>query len=166
MLCADCFFKQGDLTFALADYQQAEELDPHNETIWARLAVVHNTLGLQNQKDRSRKHLKCHRDENENILVKSSGFYELNTAIHFFSTHRKYKEAAEKFSLAIKYNPGVSQYYENRANVHYKGQKLEMAKEDAISTRILDPSNHHASVYISLTNAKGKGSGMQYGAWV
>ncbi|XP_076126777.1 tetratricopeptide repeat protein 16-like isoform X1 [Alosa pseudoharengus] len=101
----DCFFKQGDLTFALADYQQAEELDPYNEAIWARLAVVHNTFGLQRQKD------------------------------------RKYQEAAKQFSFAVKYNPGVSQYYENRAKAHYKGQKLDLAKDDAVCTRILDPNN-------------------------
>lgn len=64
------------MTFALADYQQAEELDPHNEAIWARLAVVYNTLGLQIQKDRSLTLLKCFRGENENILVKSLGVYE------------------------------------------------------------------------------------------
>ncbi|XP_062399983.1 tetratricopeptide repeat protein 16-like [Sardina pilchardus] len=108
----DCFFKQGDLTFALADYQQAEELDPHNEAIWARLAVVHNTLGLQSQKD------------------------------------RKYQEAAKQFSLAIKYNPGVSQYYENRAKAHYKGQKLDLAKEDAVCTQILDPNNHQMELLL------------------
>lgn len=68
-----------------------------------------------------------------------------NLAFYFSSTHRKYQEAAEKFSLAIKYNPGVSQYYENRAGAHYKGQQLEMAKQDAVRTRILDPSNHQVT---------------------
>ncbi|XP_026786845.1 tetratricopeptide repeat protein 16 isoform X2 [Pangasianodon hypophthalmus] len=42
----DCFFRQKEWLFALADYQQAEELDPQNTTIWLRLAVIHNTLGL------------------------------------------------------------------------------------------------------------------------
>uniref|UniRef100_A0A3B5AI92 Tetratricopeptide repeat domain 16 n=1 Tax=Stegastes partitus TaxID=144197 RepID=A0A3B5AI92_9TELE len=42
----DCFFKQGDWCFALADYQQAEEmLAPDDPAVRLRLAVVHNTLG-------------------------------------------------------------------------------------------------------------------------
>ncbi|XP_042564180.1 tetratricopeptide repeat protein 16 isoform X2 [Clupea harengus] len=117
----DCFFKQGDLVFALADYQQAEELDPHNKAIWSRLAVIHNTHGLQNHKD------------------------------------RKYQEAAKQFSLAVKYNPGVSQYYENCFKAHYKGQKFDMAKEDAINNLILDPTNNQASFHMQLATAKGGG---------
>ncbi|KAF7687385.1 hypothetical protein HF521_014613 [Silurus meridionalis] len=42
----DCFFRQKQWHFALADYQQAEELDPQNTTVWLRLALIHNTLGL------------------------------------------------------------------------------------------------------------------------
>lgn len=46
-LTSDCFFRQKEWLFALADYQQAEELDPQNKAIGLRLAVIHNTLGLQ-----------------------------------------------------------------------------------------------------------------------
>lgn len=45
-LTSDCYFRQKEWLFALADYQQAEELDPQNKTIRLRLAVIHNTLGL------------------------------------------------------------------------------------------------------------------------
>ncbi|XP_028269832.1 tetratricopeptide repeat protein 16-like isoform X2 [Parambassis ranga] len=42
----DCFFKQADWHYALADYQQAEEmLPPDDPAVRLRLAVVHNTLG-------------------------------------------------------------------------------------------------------------------------
>ena len=42
----DCFFKQGEWCFALADYQQAEEMmRPDDPAIRLRLAVLHNTLG-------------------------------------------------------------------------------------------------------------------------
>ncbi|MGH0163829.1 UNVERIFIED_CONTAM: hypothetical protein FKN15_045821 [Acipenser sinensis] len=41
----DCFFKQRELEFALADYQQAEELDPLDRSIKIRFAVVYSTMG-------------------------------------------------------------------------------------------------------------------------
>ncbi|KAK5931937.1 hypothetical protein CgunFtcFv8_003685 [Champsocephalus gunnari] len=42
----DCFFKQGDWCFALADYQQAEDMmGPDDPAARLRLAVLHNTLG-------------------------------------------------------------------------------------------------------------------------
>ncbi|TKS78190.1 Tetratricopeptide repeat protein 16 [Collichthys lucidus] len=42
----DCFFKQGDWSFALADYQQAEEMmQPNDPAVRLRSAVLHNTLG-------------------------------------------------------------------------------------------------------------------------
>ncbi|CAJ1069680.1 tetratricopeptide repeat protein 16-like isoform X1 [Xyrichtys novacula] len=42
----DCFFKQAEWCFALADYQQAEEMmQPDDPAIRLRLAVIHNTLG-------------------------------------------------------------------------------------------------------------------------
>ncbi|ROL42530.1 Tetratricopeptide repeat protein 16 [Anabarilius grahami] len=104
----DCFFKLCDWTFALADYQQAEEMDPDNTTIWLRLAVIHNTMGLHSYND------------------------------------KKYQEAADKFSVAIRYNPGVVQYYENRAKAYSKVAKMEEAKKDAISVLILEPTNDQA----------------------
>ncbi len=48
----DCFFKQCEWTFALADYQQAEEMNSDNTDIWLRLAVIHNTLGLHSYEDK------------------------------------------------------------------------------------------------------------------
>ncbi|XP_018529237.1 tetratricopeptide repeat protein 16 isoform X1 [Lates calcarifer] len=42
----DCFFKQGEWCYALADYQQAEEMmRPDDPAVRLRLAVLHNTLG-------------------------------------------------------------------------------------------------------------------------
>ncbi|MBN3299484.1 TTC16 protein, partial [Amia calva] len=93
------------MEFAVADYQQAEELDPEDWTIWTRLAVVHNTLGL------------CDHEA------------------------RKYQEAADKFSVAIKYNPCVSQYYENRGKTRLKMSDERGAREDTIISHLLDPSD-------------------------
>jgi len=42
----DCFFKISDLGFALADYQQALELDPDCWSTKCRVAVVHNEFGI------------------------------------------------------------------------------------------------------------------------
>uniref|UniRef100_A0A672LXM5 Tetratricopeptide repeat domain 16 n=1 Tax=Sinocyclocheilus grahami TaxID=75366 RepID=A0A672LXM5_SINGR len=106
----DCFFKQCEWTFALADYQQAEEMDPDNTDIWLRLAVIHNTLGL-------------------NVFC-----------------FRNYQEAADKFSVAIRYNPGEVHYYENRAKAYSKVAKMEEAKMDAIRVLILEPTNDQASL--------------------
>ncbi|XP_026107545.1 tetratricopeptide repeat protein 16 isoform X3 [Carassius auratus] len=102
---ANCFFKQCEWTFALADYEQAEEMDPDNTAIWLRLAIIHNTLGLH-----------CYKD-------------------------KKYQDAADKFSAAIRYNPGVGQYYENRTKAYSKVAKMEEAKMDAIRVLILEPTN-------------------------
>jgi len=59
---------------------------------------------------------------------------------------RKYQEAADKFSVAIRYNPGEVHYYENRAKAYYKVAKMEEAKKDAISVLILEPTNDQASL--------------------
>ncbi|XP_030063811.1 tetratricopeptide repeat protein 16 [Microcaecilia unicolor] len=48
----DCFFQLGEMTFALADYQQALELNPLDQIVWNRIGVVCNELGLQEQKKR------------------------------------------------------------------------------------------------------------------
>ncbi|XP_067294209.1 tetratricopeptide repeat protein 16 isoform X2 [Pseudorasbora parva] len=111
----DSFFKLCEWTFALADYQQAEEMDPDNTAIWLRLAVFHNTMGLHSYGD------------------------------------KKYQEAADKFSVAIRYNPCVIQYYENRAKAYCKVAKMEEAKKDAISVLILEPTNDQvAPLLLSL----------------
>ncbi|XP_029019215.1 tetratricopeptide repeat protein 16 isoform X4 [Betta splendens] len=41
----DCFFRQREWSFALADYQQAEEMLPGEPAVRLRLGVVHHTLG-------------------------------------------------------------------------------------------------------------------------
>ena len=44
---SDCFFKEGNLQFSLADYQQALEIDPTDTATKARIAVIHNEYGIQ-----------------------------------------------------------------------------------------------------------------------
>ena len=54
---SDCFFKQGDWFYALADYQQAEEmLGPGCPAVRSRLAIVHNMLGRLSLQDGSEPH--------------------------------------------------------------------------------------------------------------
>jgi Tfp pilus assembly protein PilF len=38
---AECFYKRGDVAYALADYHQALDLDPHDNTVRTRIADVH-----------------------------------------------------------------------------------------------------------------------------
>lgn len=45
------------------------------------------------------------------------------------------------FSLAIRYNPTVSWYYENRSKAFRKVLNLDGARQDLICTLILDPTN-------------------------
>ncbi|XP_068167516.1 tetratricopeptide repeat protein 16 [Antennarius striatus] len=48
----DCFFKQTEWWFALADYRQAEDMmQPDDPTVRLRLAVLHNTLGFLHFQD-------------------------------------------------------------------------------------------------------------------
>ncbi|XP_026199471.1 tetratricopeptide repeat protein 16 isoform X2 [Anabas testudineus] len=101
----DCFFKQGEWCYALADYQQAEEMQPDDPAVRLRLGVLHNTLGSL-----------CFQDG-------------------------RFHEAAAMFSLAIRYNPTASRYYENRSKAFRKVLNLEGAREDFICTLILDPTN-------------------------
>ena len=46
ILFSDCFFKQGELNFALADYHQALELDPYDMTVKKRCSIIHNEFGV------------------------------------------------------------------------------------------------------------------------
>ncbi|XP_057317416.1 tetratricopeptide repeat protein 16-like [Hydractinia symbiolongicarpus] len=48
----DCFYKLGNIHFALLDYQQAQELAPNDKSINLRLSVVYNDLGIMEYKDR------------------------------------------------------------------------------------------------------------------
>ena len=45
-LFSDCFFKQGELNFALQDYLQALELDGSDVSVGARISVIHNEFGV------------------------------------------------------------------------------------------------------------------------
>ncbi|KAM6965406.1 tetratricopeptide repeat protein 16-like [Aplochiton taeniatus] len=106
----DCFFKQAEWQFALADYQQAEEMSPDDHAIWVRLAIIHNTLGMHSYQE------------------------------------RKYQEAVDRLSEAIRHNPGVALYYENRARAYQKIPNMEKARQDAICTLVLDPTNDQATL--------------------
>ncbi len=49
----DCFFRQANYQFAIADYQQALELDPMDDAIHSRVAVIHNEYGVQDFQDKN-----------------------------------------------------------------------------------------------------------------
>ncbi|XP_026177903.1 tetratricopeptide repeat protein 16 isoform X2 [Mastacembelus armatus] len=102
----DCFFKQGEWCYALADYQQAEEMmQPDDPAVQLRLAVLYNTLG--------------------SLCFQDGCFHQ----------------AADMFSLAIRYNPTVGQYYESRSKAFRKILNLDGARQDLIHMLILDPNN-------------------------
>ncbi|XP_078502778.1 tetratricopeptide repeat protein 16 [Lissotriton helveticus] len=48
----DCLFQLGELSLALADYQQALELSPLDRGVRHRIAMLQNELGLQEQQQR------------------------------------------------------------------------------------------------------------------
>uniref|UniRef100_A0A8C8RNR0 Tetratricopeptide repeat domain 16 n=1 Tax=Pelusios castaneus TaxID=367368 RepID=A0A8C8RNR0_9SAUR len=48
----DCLFRLGELTFALADYQQALELSPMDFSLRRRVGMLLDELGLQEHKER------------------------------------------------------------------------------------------------------------------
>ncbi|XP_074655827.1 uncharacterized protein LOC141909320 [Tubulanus polymorphus] len=49
----DCFYRQGDLHFSLADYHQALEIDPYDTSIRSRISVIHNEFGVMEYQDRN-----------------------------------------------------------------------------------------------------------------
>jgi tetratricopeptide (TPR) repeat protein len=49
----DCFFKKNDYHFALADYQQAKELDPADTIIKDRMAKVYYLYGVQSYDEKN-----------------------------------------------------------------------------------------------------------------
>ncbi len=68
---------------------------------------------------------------------------------------RNYQEAADKFSVAIRYNPAEVHYYENRAKAYSKVDKTEEAKMDAIRVLILEPTNDQVSLSLSRSQTTG-----------
>ena len=51
----DCFFKEANLQFALADYHQALELAPNDRVIHKRIAIVHNEYGVHEYLEKKNK---------------------------------------------------------------------------------------------------------------
>ncbi|CAH1785513.1 unnamed protein product [Owenia fusiformis] len=49
----DCFFKQGEPHFSLQDYHQALEMDPSDQGVRARVAIVHNEFGIIEYADKN-----------------------------------------------------------------------------------------------------------------
>ena len=43
----DCFYRHGNLQFALSDYQQALELDPSYWEVYCRVAIVCCEIGVE-----------------------------------------------------------------------------------------------------------------------
>nr|XP_032814584.1 tetratricopeptide repeat protein 16 isoform X1 [Petromyzon marinus]XP_032814585.1 tetratricopeptide repeat protein 16 isoform X1 [Petromyzon marinus]XP_032814586.1 tetratricopeptide repeat protein 16 isoform X1 [Petromyzon marinus]XP_032814587.1 tetratricopeptide repeat protein 16 isoform X1 [Petromyzon marinus]XP_032814588.1 tetratricopeptide repeat protein 16 isoform X1 [Petromyzon marinus] len=48
----DCFYKMDELGFALADYQQAYELDPGDSCLRERIALVHHDLAVMDHQEK------------------------------------------------------------------------------------------------------------------
>ncbi|XP_078459238.1 tetratricopeptide repeat protein 16 [Lampetra planeri] len=48
----DCFYKMDELGFALADYQQAYELDPGDSCLRERIALVHHDLAVVDHQEK------------------------------------------------------------------------------------------------------------------
>ncbi|KAK7478800.1 hypothetical protein BaRGS_00030011 [Batillaria attramentaria] len=48
-----CFFKQGELNFAMQDYHQALELDGSDAAVAARISVIHNEFGVNLYQDKN-----------------------------------------------------------------------------------------------------------------
>ncbi|XP_047238486.1 tetratricopeptide repeat protein 16-like isoform X3 [Girardinichthys multiradiatus] len=67
-----------------------------------------------------------------------------NTLGSFCFQDGRFQDAVDMFSLAIKYNPTVSQYYENRSKALRRVQNLRGAREDFLCMLILDPNNEEA----------------------
>ena len=44
---SDCFYRLGNLQFALSDYQQALELEPTDWQVYCRVAVVYCEIGVE-----------------------------------------------------------------------------------------------------------------------
>ncbi|XP_018119050.1 tetratricopeptide repeat protein 16 isoform X2 [Xenopus laevis] len=59
----DCFFQLGELSFALADYEQALELDSTNWGIHTRIAKLLDELGLKTQQSRQYQQAELHFSE-------------------------------------------------------------------------------------------------------
>lgn len=62
---------------------------------------------------------------------------------------RRFQESVDMFSLALKYNPTVGRYYENRSKAFRKILNLREAREDFICLLILDPDNDEVSSRVS-----------------
>ena len=57
---ADCFFREGSIQFAMADYYQALELDSNDQAIQSRIAVIHNEYGVEEYLAKNYKVCKAH----------------------------------------------------------------------------------------------------------
>ncbi|XP_072243345.1 tetratricopeptide repeat protein 16-like [Leuresthes tenuis] len=64
-----------------------------------------------------------------------------NTLGFFYFQHGYFRDAVDMLSLAIRYNPTASRYYESRSKAFRKLLHLREAREDFICLLILDPSN-------------------------
>lgn len=79
------------------------------------------------------------------LLYIQCGIYYGTCGLFLCTIFRNFQEAADKFSVAIKYNPGAAQYYGNRAKALSRMQCMEQAKQDAVCALVLHPVNDEAS---------------------
>ena len=117
----DCFFKEGNLQFALADYNQALDLDERCQLTRKRVAVIHNEYGVQEYME---KHNKVHIYYTSRKYPSSSDnskFYITVLNIQTTSTKRlnvyfsHAQEAEAKFTLAIHNDRVNAKYYISRS---------------------------------------------------
>lgn len=99
----DCFVKQGDLIFALADYQQALEMDTSSWETKCRVGVVHNELGIISYKDKNYQDALQHFSLAIDHNPKVSQFY-VHRARARYMTH-SLKGAQQDVLIALLLNP-------------------------------------------------------------
>lgn len=62
---------------------------------------------------------------------------------------KNYKEAEEKFTLALQYNPHVGQYYISRSRARYMMENTQGARDDLLIGLILAPTNEDVLSIVS-----------------
>lgn len=72
--------------------------------------------------------------------------------VYCVSIFSHFQDAVDMFSLAIKYNPTVSQYYENRSKAFRKLCNLKGASEDFICMLILDHNSKEVKTSFQPSN--------------
>nr|XP_033815958.1 tetratricopeptide repeat protein 16 isoform X2 [Geotrypetes seraphini] len=152
----DCFFQLKEMTFALADYQQALELKPHDQNVLNRISVVYNEIGLQEQKKRKYERAESffskaiekqpylpqyywHRARVRRWLQDPKGAQEDAAVAMLLSSDSK-----KVFPIATSFFPGKTMTEIASSEV---GQAAKMILNNAISCPELPDSSQHETVW-------------------